>query len=105
MVKLNDDMGKRVADLESQVAALTKAVNELQAGFGTVAQTSDAVEKKIPRKLSAQGGASEEILSWVDKSYILSRVATTSFIVAVALALRTAADSAALSSACSPLWG
>ncbi|NIP49254.1 MAG: hypothetical protein GWO30_04420, partial [Gammaproteobacteria bacterium] len=51
---------------------------------------------KSPRKLSKEGGASEEILSWVDKSYILSRVATTSFIVAVAVALRTASDSGAI---------
>ena len=92
-MKSYDDLGKRVADLESQVAVLTEVVNELQAGIGKSASTVDVVKKKSPHKLSAEGGTSEEILSWVDKSYILPRIATTSFIVAVALALRTASDS------------
>ncbi|MBE0576493.1 MAG: hypothetical protein IH613_11440 [Desulfuromonadales bacterium] len=93
MIEPHDDLVKRVADLESQVSALTETVNQLQAGIGTVALTGDAAQKKTPHKLSTEGGTSDEILSWVDKSYILSRIATTSFIVAVALALRTAADS------------
>lgn len=83
---------KRVASLEAQVRELTTSVNELLAGAVLpVATTAD--KKDAPRKIYAQGETSEEILSWVDKSYILSRIATTSFIVAVALALRTAADS------------
>ncbi|MBW2690707.1 MAG: hypothetical protein JRC99_12345, partial [Deltaproteobacteria bacterium] len=83
---------KRVVDLEEQVASLTKVVNELQMGQGQVID-KPITSKKASRKISSQGETSEEILSWVDKSYILSRVATTSFIVAIALALRTAADS------------
>lgn len=92
MVRTSDDLEKRLADLEAQVASLTVAVNDLQAGRATVL-AGEADKQKAARKLTAEGGASEEILSWVDKSYILSRVATTSFIVAVAVALRTAADS------------
>ena len=92
MVESSADLEKRVADLEIQVTALTETVSELQAGRETTTPTETLVKKKSPRKLAAKGGTSEEILSWVDKSYILSRVATTSFIVAVALALRTASD-------------
>ncbi len=85
-------LNERVAELESRVEALTASIKELQSSRGTC--TAEPVEKKAKsRKTDARGGTSEEILSWVDKSYILSRVATTSFIVAVALALRTAADS------------
>ncbi len=85
-------LNERVAELESRVEALTASIKELQSSRGIA--TAEPVEKKAKsRKTDARGGTSEEILSWVDKSYILSRVATTSFIVAVALALRTAADS------------
>jgi uncharacterized membrane protein len=96
MVESSADLEKRVADLEVQVAALTETVGVLQAGQDLADISAPPVKKKAPRKLSAEGGASEEILSWVDKSYILSRIATTSFIVAVALALRTAADSGSI---------
>jgi hypothetical protein len=96
MIEPHDDLVKRVADLESQVSALTEAVNQLQAGIGTSALTDNAAKKKFTHKRPTEGGTSDEILSWVDKSYILSRIATTSFIVAVALALRTAADSDAI---------
>jgi len=93
MVESSDDLEKRVAGLEVQLAALTETVNVLQAGRSVAEVIESSAKKKTSRRLSAEGGSSEEILSWVDKSYILSRVATTSFIVAVALALRTAADS------------
>ncbi|HKJ29284.1 MAG TPA: hypothetical protein VKA22_03650 [Desulfuromonadales bacterium] len=92
MVESATDLEKRIADLEEQVAALTQTVSELQSG-GATASILEPVVKKSQRKRAIEGGASEEILSWVDKSYILSRVATTSFIVAVAVALRTASDS------------
>ncbi|MGD9019525.1 MAG: hypothetical protein PVF84_04700, partial [Desulfuromonadales bacterium] len=97
MVEETASLEKRVADLESQVAVLSETVNQLQAAGRDFPAVSDKPEKKkLTRKLSAEGGASEEILSWVDKSYILSRVATTSFIVAIAVALRTASDSGAI---------
>ncbi len=96
MVESPTDLEKRVADLERQLTALTETVNDLQMGRGVADIADSAVKKRPPRRLSAEGGTSEEILSWVDKSYILSRVATTSFIVAVALALRTASDSGSI---------
>lgn len=93
MNEKSDDLEQRIADLESQVAELSQTVQELYENQHTyIAGSQKTVQKKTSRKLSSEGGASEEILSWVDKSYILSRVATTSFIVAVAVALRTASD-------------
>lgn len=91
MSRSSADLEKRVAELEEQVAALKTVVNEIQMSPAAPAAEKTPT-KKAPSKLSAGGGASEEILSWVDKSYILSRVATTSFIVAVAVSLRTASD-------------
>lgn len=90
------DLEQRVSTLEQQVVSLTKAVETLQ--HSTVAEGAglSSAEKKKPEKRTARTGASEEILSWVDKSAILPRVATTSFILVVSLALRTAADSGAL---------
>ncbi len=92
MVEKATSLEERVAELEAKVSALSETVDELRSelSFSTL---TPVVKKKVSRKVAAPGEASEEILSWVDKSYILSRVATTSFIVAVALSLRTAADS------------
>jgi hypothetical protein len=84
---------ERIANLEAQVEALTTVVHSLQADISAGTAKPAPTNKKATRKTSAQGGTSEEILSWVDKSYALSRIATTSFIVAIALALRTASDS------------
>jgi hypothetical protein len=83
------NLEQRVTELEERVATLQTSVAELQAGSPA---DKPKPAKRAPRSY-AQGEASEEILSWVDKSCILPRVATTSFILAVALALRTAADS------------
>lgn len=96
MVEKSANLEERVAELEAQVAVLNVAVSDLQAGISVSELTAGAESKKAARKVASPGEASEEILSWVDKSYILSRIATTSFIVAVALALRTAADSGAI---------
>lgn len=96
MVDKSASLEERVAELEAQVGALTSAVNLLQAGASPVEVVLHPKSNKTSRPVSAQGGSSEEILSWVDRSYILSRIATTSFIVAVALALRTAADSGSI---------
>ena len=93
MVEKSASLEERVAGLEEKVAELVMAVSDLQAGVAISAVTKSAESKRAARKIAAAGEASDEILSWVDKSYILSRIATTSFIVAVALALRTAADS------------
>ena len=92
LVEEYDRLNERVAELEVRIEALTASVRELQSAQHQVLPDPKVEKQKLPRKTAAQGGTSEEILSWVDKSYILSRVASTSFIVAVALALRTAAD-------------
>jgi len=95
-VETSVNLEKRVADLEARVAVLTETVQQLQEE-SVKGDTGENIQKtKTPRKLAVQGSASEEILSWVDKSYILSRIATTSFIVAIAVALRTASDSGAI---------
>ena len=90
-----DHLEQRVAALEEQVASLTTAVENLQSNMTASLSTSDTAVKSTAIKTPREG-TSEEILSWVDKSAILPRVATTSFVLAVALALRTAADSGTL---------
>ncbi|MDT8442152.1 MAG: hypothetical protein RQ723_10870 [Desulfuromonadales bacterium] len=92
MTRADPSLEKRVADLERQVTELREALKAHDTTARLPAETAPRREKVLPQ--TAQG--SEEILSWVDKSYILPRVATTSFIIVVALALRTAADSEAL---------
>ena len=94
MDQTNDHLEQRVTALEQQVSSLKETVESLQTVITTstaVPSTSKATTKKLPKSSD-----SEEILSWVDKSAILPRVATTSFILAISLALRTAADSGAL---------
>ena len=77
MAESSADLEKRVAALEAQLAELTRTVDALHAGRGEGLSAERGVREESPRKLPVQGGTSEEILSWVDKSYILSRVATT----------------------------
>lgn len=88
-----ENLEARLAALEQEVATLTSAVTELQALQGKQAKVELPDKKRAASKVVTAEGASEEILSWVDKAYILPRIATTSFILAVALALRTASDS------------
>lgn len=92
MTRADPSLEKRVADLEQQVTELRETLKELGATPRPVAETASRRQKDRPQ--GARGP--EEILSWVDKSYILPRLATTSFIIVVALALRTAVDSAAI---------
>lgn len=96
-------MGQETDNLEQRVSALEQQVAELQTTVETLQQSTMAKVATVPRaehkkaiKKSGRAETSEELLSWVDKSAILPRVATTSFILVVALALRTAADNGAL---------
>lgn len=85
---------QRVARLESQVAELSAELVSLR---GAVGKAEPAATGKPVRQAAGGGGdASEELLSWVDRAYVLPRIATTSFILVVALALRTLTDGGAI---------
>lgn len=90
MSRPDPSLEQRVADLERQVQELSVTL----AGLSTELTTDKPPVKHRPGKASAKPdqGSSEEILSWLDRSAILPRVATTSFILVVALALRTAVE-------------
>ena len=90
-------MTDQTTSLEKRVAALEQEVHDLKRSLTDLMASSSVDQPKLRRKQAerptkAKEGASEEILSWVDKAYILPRVATTSFILVIALALRTATD-------------
>jgi hypothetical protein len=89
----NEQLEQRVARLEARVAELTTTVAVLRGAASPEAVTPP---EKVRRAGSPADGSSEELLSWVDSAYILPRIATTSFILVVALALRTLADSNAI---------
>jgi len=93
----------RVAELETQIQLLSATVAELQKD-----RSSSEAKKKVRalKPVPSSGPAtSDEILSWVDRSAILPRIATTSFILVLALALRTATDSGALDQQVGSLLG
>lgn len=79
----------RVARLEERVAELAAALAALRPPLPARDAAPSAAE---PAALTAEE-ASEELISWVDRAYLLPRVATTSFILVVAFALRTLTDS------------
>jgi len=90
MAESNGTLEQRVTRLEAQVGELTATLAALR---GTVAHEAVAPLPPVTAQgLSTADGASEELLSWVDRAYILPRLATTSFILVVALALRTLTD-------------
>lgn len=94
MADMHANLEDRVARLETQVAELKTALAALHgaAGERPLATAETAARRAAP------GGAeaSEELLSWVDRAYILPRIATTSFILVFALALRTLTDGGAI---------
>lgn len=86
---------ERVQRLEAEVQDLTVAVFNLEQLL--TADQKLKIKKKEPEKAARlKEGVSEELLSWVDASAILPRIATTSFILVVAVALRTATESAVI---------
>ncbi|MCM2264016.1 MAG: hypothetical protein NDI73_02375 [Desulfuromonadales bacterium] len=90
MAESNGTLEQRVSRLEAQVDELTAALAALR---GTVAHEAVAPLPPVTAQgLATADGASEELLSWVDRAYVLPRLATTSFILVVALALRTLTD-------------
>jgi len=88
------NLEERVARLETQVVELKATLAALQGS--TAERPATMAEPAAKRAVPVGGEASEELLSWVDRAYILPRIATTSFILVVALALRTLTDSGAI---------
>ena len=85
---------ERVSRLEAQVAELSAALAGLRSEPAVEPLPPVAPPGKEAMAIGAE--ASDEMLSWIDRSYILPRIATTSFILAVALALRTLTDGGAI---------
>jgi hypothetical protein len=88
------NLEQRVARLENQVAELTAELVGLRSAAVKTQVATDVKPAKTAAVVGA--GGSEELLSWVDRAYILPRIATTSFILVVALALRTLTDGGAI---------
>jgi hypothetical protein len=91
MTELHGNLEQRVSRLEAQVAELTAALASLRNQVPQ--ETATSLRQHPMPGVSSVDGASEELLSWVDHAYILPRLATTSFILVVAVALRTLTDS------------
>jgi len=87
------NLEQRVMRLESQVAELSAELDSLR---GTLGKAKSGPAESFRKSAVGGGGGSEELLSWVDRAYILPRIATTSFILVVALALRTLTDGGAI---------
>ena len=82
---------QRVVELEGQVVSLQGQLAEVEKRLDTIAKgkpvkSAKAAGDKLPNITS------EEVLSWLDTSYLMPRVATTSFILVLAIALRTMTD-------------
>lgn len=92
-------MSRAPTPLEDRVDRLEAEVKELTVAVFNLEQLLSADQKlKVTRQTAEKParfkeGTSEELLSWADKSAILPRIATTSFILVVAVALRTATES------------
>jgi len=93
---MNVDMEKQA--LGGRVLALEGQVEELQGQLGAVEKRLDALADGQSIKTAKKTGdklpniTSEEVLNWLDTSYLMPRVATTSFILVLAIALRTMTD-------------
>ena len=93
MDQQQNSLEQRVADLEGQVASLQEQLTAIE----------ERVASGSERTAQARGGkssgglqskiTSEEVLDWLDKSALMPRVASTSFILVLAIALRTLTDS------------
>lgn len=102
MPRTDQTLEERVEELVARVQAL-----ELRLGDPAASQNADAVPGIAPRKLPSGAIAthdesyplgepadvSEELLSWVGRASLLSRVSTLCFLLVVALVLRTITDS------------
>jgi len=91
MSKTQKSLEERVSQLEAQVGVLTEEIACLRGVDPEVAAKTRQNPEPSPPPLSS-AEASEELIFWVDRAYILPRIATTSFILVIALSLRTLAD-------------
>jgi hypothetical protein len=102
MLRTDLTLEERMEELAARVQAL-----ELRLGHQTAPQEADAAPGIAPRKLPSGAVAtpeesyplgepadvSEEVLNWVGRASLLSRVSTLCFLLVVALVLRTITDS------------
>ncbi len=91
----------RVVQLEAQVGRLTAEVTALRGATFLPAEQAEAGPAPAP----GHGGDTEELLSMVGHSHILTRMASTSFILVVALALRELAKSGVIETQLGTLLG
>ena len=94
---------QRVARLENELAELLVELAPLRESLART--RAEQEERKARQLVAARADSSEEVLSWADRSYILPRIATTSFILVVALALRTLTDSGVIETQLGSLLG
>ncbi|PLY02279.1 MAG: hypothetical protein C0623_03995 [Desulfuromonas sp.] len=83
----------RIENLEGQVSDLQQRLNEVEsrldkAGVKKSAAKKGQLEDKIRSRIT-----SDEVINWLDTSFLMPRIATTSFILVLAIALRTLTDS------------
>jgi len=95
MVKMdpeNSHRDDRISELETQVATLQNRISSLEKKVDLLAKGKPVREKKGPSEERPRF-SSDEVMDWLDTAYLMPRVATTSFILVLAIALRTLTDS------------
>jgi hypothetical protein len=99
MPRTDQTFEERFEELAARVQAL-----ELRVGYPVVSQAApDSAARRLPSgtvvaqdenyPLGEPGDVSEEVLNWVGRASLLSRVSTLCFLLVVALVLRTITDS------------
>jgi len=85
------NLEERVALLEDQVYSLSQKLSETEA---RLEQAGINKSRKTEKGASPLPNiTSEEVMNWLDTAYLMPRIATTSFILVLAIALRTLTDS------------
>jgi hypothetical protein len=88
----NSNLTGRVAELEKQVETLQGRIATLENSLDRLA-TGNFVKQKKDRSAGRTRFSSDEVMNWLDTAYLMPRVATTCFILVLAIALRTLTDS------------
>jgi hypothetical protein len=89
-----NNLEQRIVELEEQVGALQGKLSAVEGRLGNLPGKGQASHERPGGKESSFLAriSSDEVLSWLDTSAIMPRVATTSFILVLAIALRTLTD-------------